>query len=186
MATLTLSESSPTNTTLVDPYGKFGLQVSTPCRFTKEITTIKRNGQILATVKWATFGGSELAMGGISAPLNDVFPKSSILSDLIILRMKNLSSRVFTTASGEKLKWKYKSKLECVSPDSGLPLATYNYKILGGIRNKKSTLEISPNARHLIDIIVVTWVIYEKKARDNGIAEGVSSGVEAAVSASTA
>ncbi|GAB1525815.1 hypothetical protein RhiTH_008981 [Rhizoctonia solani] len=31
---------------------------------------------------------------------------------------------------------------------------------------KKATLDISPNAMHLLDILVVTWVIMAKKSVD--------------------
>ncbi|KAF8671162.1 hypothetical protein RHS04_08450 [Rhizoctonia solani] len=96
-------------------------------------------------------------MGGITAPLKDVFPKAGPLS----------SSRVFTTANGEGLKWKEKSKLYCVSTYNDLTLATYNHKSLSAMfTGKKATLDISPNAMHLLDILVVTWVIMAKKSVD--------------------
>ncbi|CAE6451329.1 unnamed protein product [Rhizoctonia solani] len=95
-------------------------------------------------------------MGGMTAPLSDVFPRDGSLS----------TSRLFTTASGEKLKWTDKAKLQCVPIDSDVPLATYDYKHFASIRGKKSTLDISPNASHLTDILVVTWVIAEKKAQE--------------------
>ena len=89
-----------------------------------------------------------------------------------IVKLNNGSSRVFTTADGGRLKWKNKPKLQvldtlphpsllrthcllqCVSADSGLPLATYDHKLFAGIRNKNSTLDISPSAAHLTDILV--------------------------------
>ncbi|CAE6440026.1 unnamed protein product [Rhizoctonia solani] len=166
MSTLTLSRSSPTNTTLTDSYGTVFYEVSTPLSLCDEITTIKRNGQVLAIIKWRVFEGSQLTMGGMTAPLSDVFPKSGILSN----------SRVFTTASGERLKWKCDSKRECVSADSGLPLATFKSRLFGSIGGKKSTLEISPNATHLLDILVVTWVIIEKKREDRKVIEAVIDG----------
>ncbi|EUC65582.1 ATP11, putative [Rhizoctonia solani AG-3 Rhs1AP] len=175
MTTLALSRSSPTNNTLTDDYGTVTYDVSTPFSLRSSTTTIKRNGQVLAMIKWGVFGGSELTMGGVSASLNDVFPRTGKLS----------SFRVFTTADGERLKWKYKSTLQCVSADSGLPLATYNHKLFAGIRNKKSTLDISPNAAHLTDILVVTWVIAEKKAQDErSAASSAGSSAAAASSAS--
>ncbi|CAE6472599.1 unnamed protein product [Rhizoctonia solani] len=174
MTTLALSRSSPTNNTLTDHNGTVTYDVSTPFSFRNSTTTIKRNDQVLAIIKWGVFGGSELTMGGMSAPLNDVFPRAGKLS----------SSRIFTTADGERLKWKYKSKLKCVSPDSGHSLATYDYKLFAGIRNKKSTLNISPDATHLTDILVVTWVIAEKKAQDERSAASSSGSGAAAVAAS--
>ncbi|CAE6440023.1 unnamed protein product, partial [Rhizoctonia solani] len=136
-------------------------------------TTIKRNGQILAIIKWGVFSRGELTMGGMTASLSEVFPRSGALS----------SSRVFTTANGERLKWKDKSKLKCVSADGGL-LAEYNPKHFAAIGGKISALEISPNATHLTDILVVTWVIAEKKAQENRSA--AASGASAASASSAA
>ncbi|KAG8687525.1 hypothetical protein FRC11_007083, partial [Ceratobasidium sp. 423] len=55
-------------------------KVSTPHRFGGGTTTIKRNGQTLATVKWGVFGSGELTMNGMTASLSEVFPKAGILS----------------------------------------------------------------------------------------------------------
>ncbi|KAG8685993.1 hypothetical protein FRC11_009724 [Ceratobasidium sp. 423] len=103
-------------------------------------------------------------MGGRTAPLSDVFPKSGMLS------------KVFTAVSGERLKWKSDSKRECVSADSGLPLATFKPTLFGAIGGKKSTLDISPNATHPIDILVVTWVIIEKKREDRKVIKAIIDG----------
>ncbi|GAB1528046.1 hypothetical protein RhiTH_011237 [Rhizoctonia solani] len=158
MTTLTITKSSdPINTLLVDLSGHLTYEAKTPFSFTKDITTITRNGQVVASIKWGTFGENKLTMGGITAPLKDVFPKAGPLS----------SSRVFTTANGEGLKWKEKSKLYCVSTYNDLTLATYNHKSLSAMfTGKKATLDISPNAMHLLDILVVTWVIMAKKSVD--------------------
>ncbi|CAE6346426.1 unnamed protein product [Rhizoctonia solani] len=155
MTTLTISKSSdPMNTMLTDLSGHLTYEAKTPFSFTKDITTITRNGQAIASIKWGLFE-NKLTMGGITASLNDVFPKAGILS----------SSRVFTTANGEGLKWKSKSEIYCVSTYNDLTLAKYNQKTLSGMfTGKKATLDISPNAMHLIDILVVTWVIVAKKA----------------------
>ncbi|KDN46387.1 hypothetical protein RSAG8_04331, partial [Rhizoctonia solani AG-8 WAC10335] len=112
------------------------------------------------------FGSGELTMGGMTASLSNVFPKAGMLSN----------SRVFTTASGERLKWKDKSKLSCVSDDTGKPLATYNRKSFAALRSKKSTLDISSNGTHFTDILVVTWVLAEKKAQDRRRSGGDGDG----------
>ncbi|CAE6457372.1 unnamed protein product [Rhizoctonia solani] len=120
--------------------------------------------------------GSELTMGGKTASVSDVFPSAGKLS----------SSRIFTTADGEGLKWKDRSKLYCVSTNDGSSVATYNHrKLSSAFSGKKATLDISPNATHLADILVVTWVIAAKKAQDrSAAATSGSSGASASVAAS--
>ncbi|KAH7330713.1 hypothetical protein B0J17DRAFT_162307 [Rhizoctonia solani] len=173
MTTLTLSKRSPTNNTLTHSDGTV-YEVSTPFRFGSRTTTCRKNGQVLATIKWPTSGKNEVTMGGMTAPLSDVFPGDGNLS----------TSRLFTTASGEKLKWIDKSKLQCVPVDSDIPFATYDYKHFASIRGKKSTLDISPNASHLTDVLVVTWVIAEKKAQEARRTAASSGGASVSTAAS--
>ncbi|KAF8761319.1 hypothetical protein RHS01_00360 [Rhizoctonia solani] len=111
--------------------------------------------------------GDDLTMNGETASVSDVFPSAGKLS----------TSRIFTTANGEGLKWKDKSKLHyCVPLNDGSPIATYNHKKLSSaFTGKKATLDISPNATHLTDILVVTWVIAAKKSQDRSSAAAASS-----------
>ncbi|CAE6426070.1 unnamed protein product [Rhizoctonia solani] len=102
MTTLALSESCPTNTTLTDPYGTVVYEVFNHGFSGNKITTIKRNGQILALVKWSTFGESKLTMGGMTAPLNDVFPKTSVLSETGAKDVDELRERVRRELQAEK------------------------------------------------------------------------------------
>ncbi|CAE6438162.1 unnamed protein product [Rhizoctonia solani] len=155
MTTLTVSRSSPRNTTLTDLYGNVAYEVSTPFRLGPSTTTITRNGQVLATVRWGMLG-DDLTMSGKTASVSDIFPSAGKLS----------TSRIFTTANGEGLKWKDKSKLYCVSTNDGSSIATYNHKKLSSaFTGKKATLDISPNAAHLTDILVGAKDVDELRER---------------------
>ncbi|KAG9126336.1 hypothetical protein FRC07_003857 [Ceratobasidium sp. 392] len=154
--TYTLSKTSPTNTTLTGPDGTVVWEVTTPFKLHDSVTTITRQGQTTATIQWKVFGKSTLTMNGQTNPFNVVMPRPKAMS----------TSRVYTTADGQKFKWKDSKKLYCVSEDTGLNLATYYRNSLYLLSSKKSTLDISSTGAPFADILVVTWVIMEKKARD--------------------
>ncbi|KAF8594641.1 hypothetical protein BDV93DRAFT_549157, partial [Ceratobasidium sp. AG-I] len=167
MTTYTLSKTSPSNTVLMDPEGNEIYKVSTPYRLGKLETTVSRQGETIATIQWKLFARSTMTMGGTTRPLHEVFPRAS----------KWTTSRIYTTSDGRRLKWKDEAKLYCVNPDTGINLATYYYTAFWGFRKKKSTLDIASDVSDLSDIIVVTWVIAENRARDRRRAQrGAASG----------
>ncbi|KAH7329779.1 hypothetical protein B0J17DRAFT_771967 [Rhizoctonia solani] len=88
--------------------------------------------------------------------VSEWFPRSNMLA----------TSRVCTTASGEKIKWRGTQQLSCISPDTGLQLVTYDRVRHRPFRRWESTLNVSPSAMGIIDDLIVTWVIAEKKARE--------------------
>ncbi|CAE6409273.1 unnamed protein product [Rhizoctonia solani] len=165
MTTYILSRTSPTNTTLSSPEGLAVYEISTPDILGPSQTTIKRGGNVIATIQWNLVKGSTITMSGKTNPIDEVFPRSGTLS----------MSRIWTTSSGEQFKWKDSAKLYCVSVESGLNLATYDRTYFSLFRDKKSTLDISSNAAHLVDDLVVTWVIAEKKARNRRRSQSVGS-----------
>ncbi|KAG9104697.1 hypothetical protein FRC06_000084 [Ceratobasidium sp. 370] len=95
-------------------------------------------------------------MNGNTSTIKEILPRSKRFS----------TSRVYTSADGQKFKWKDGRTLHCVSIDTGLHLATYYRNPFYLVSSKKSTLDISSNGTLFTDILVVTWVIVEKKARD--------------------
>ncbi|CAE6505781.1 unnamed protein product [Rhizoctonia solani] len=165
MTTYILSRTSPTNTTLANPEGVVIYEISTPDILGPSQTTIKRGDTVIATIQWNLVKGSTISINNKTSPIDEVFPRSGTLS----------MSRVWTTANGEQLKWKDSAKLYCVSVETGLNLATYDRTYFSLFRDKKSTLDISADAAHLIDDLVVTWVITEKKARNRRRSQSVGS-----------
>ncbi|CUA74369.1 hypothetical protein RSOLAG22IIIB_11157 [Rhizoctonia solani] len=173
MTTYTLSRTSPKNTVLTDPEGKEVYEISSKYHLGGSETTVKRGDQVLATIHWKLFLRSTITWDGQTTKINEIFPRSRRLS----------LSRIYTTPSGEKFKWKDKARLYvrnsglsravsqlrlylCVSVDTGLNLATYERVHFRYFRDKKSTLDITSAGAHLADALVVTWAIAEKKARD--------------------
>ncbi|CAE6424586.1 hypothetical protein RSOLAG22IIIB_06798 [Rhizoctonia solani] len=158
MTTYTFSSNSPRNTVLTDREGNVAYKISTPFTLKNITTTITRadESNIIAVVHWNIKHKNEVTINGITQRINDVFPKTKALG----------RSRVYTTPNGERFKWKNVIKLYCVSEPTGLNIATYYKKLFGGLREKKSTLDIAPDALHLSDLLVVTWAIMEKEGED--------------------
>ncbi|CAE6452730.1 unnamed protein product [Rhizoctonia solani] len=158
-----MTTTSPTNTTLSSHEGTVVYEVSTPDILGPSQTTIKRGESVIATIQWNLVKGSTITINGKSSTIDEVFPRSGALS----------TSRIWTTSNGEQFKWKDSAKLYCVSMESGLNLATYDRTYFSLFRDKKSTLDISANASHLTDDLIVTWVIAEKKARNRRRSQSV-------------
>ncbi|CUA68541.1 hypothetical protein RSOLAG22IIIB_03579 [Rhizoctonia solani] len=129
-------------------------------------TTIKRGETVIATIQWNLVKGSNISMNDKTSAIDEVFPRSGALS----------MSRVWTTTTGEQLKWKDSVKLYCFSVETGLNLATYDRTYFSLFRDKKSTLDISADGTHLTDDLIITWVIAEKKARNRRRSQSVGRG----------
>ncbi|QRV76842.1 hypothetical protein RhiJN_19687 [Ceratobasidium sp. AG-Ba] len=156
MTTYTLSKTSPTNTALIDPSGTTVYEVTTPFKLQDRSTTITREGQTVATIHWKVIGKSTFTIGDRTSTIDAAFPRTKALS----------LSRIYTSDTGHKFKWKAGSKLYCISEETGLNLATYYRNPFYLITAKKSTLDISASGAPFADELILTWVIMEKKARD--------------------
>ncbi|KAG9089864.1 hypothetical protein FRC07_012240, partial [Ceratobasidium sp. 392] len=95
-------------------------------------------------------------MNDQTTPLDVMLSKPSLMS----------TSRVYTNIDGQKLRWKDGNKLYCISEDTGLNLATYYENPFCLLSGKKSTLDISSSGAPFADVLVVTWVVMEKKVRE--------------------
>ncbi|CAE6432580.1 unnamed protein product [Rhizoctonia solani] len=155
MATYTFSRDSPRNTVLTDADGNIAYKISSPFAFKNFTTTITRANEsdVVAVIHWSLLNKDKITMNGVTQNINDVFPRSKKLG----------TSRVYTTAAGEQFKWKYTTRLYCVSKPSDLNIATFYQSILSGIGGRRSTLDINQSALHLSDILVATWVIMQKE-----------------------
>ncbi|KAG9126335.1 hypothetical protein FRC07_003856 [Ceratobasidium sp. 392] len=92
-------------------------------------------------------------MNGKTSAIKEIMPKPKMLS----------TSRVYTAADGQKFKWKDSKKLYV---NTGFHLATYYRNSFYLLNSRKSTLDISSTGAPFADVLVVTWVVAEKKARD--------------------
>jgi hypothetical protein len=84
------------------------------------VTTISREdeSEIVATIHWNIVNKNTITMNGKTQNIDEVFPKSKALSRYLDSpspshsEYRNVSrSRVYTTADGEKFKWKNTIKL---------------------------------------------------------------------------
>ncbi|EUC65699.1 ATP11, putative, partial [Rhizoctonia solani AG-3 Rhs1AP] len=98
-------------------------------------------------------------MNGKTTKINEVFPRPKKLS--------NPSSRVYTMRDGYQFQWKGLDMIYAVNVKTDLNVATYYQNKMYLINDKKSALDIAAGAStELTDALVVTWALYEKKARD--------------------
>ncbi|KAH7330609.1 hypothetical protein B0J17DRAFT_678802 [Rhizoctonia solani] len=120
--------------------------------------TVMRGEELIATIHWKWFERSMLTMNGRTTNIGDVFPRPKKLS----------SSRVFTMPDDYQFKWKGVDRIYAVNVETGLNIATYYQNKMHLVSGEKSTLDIAAGAStELSDALVVTWAIYEKKARDS-------------------
>ncbi|CAE6448653.1 unnamed protein product [Rhizoctonia solani] len=119
-------------------------EISSKYHLGRSETTIKRGDQLLATIHWQVFSTSTITWNGQTTKIKEIFPRSRMLS----------VSRIYTTPGGEKIKWKDKARLYCVSVDTGLNLATYERVHFRYFRDEKSILDITSAGSHLADELV--------------------------------
>ncbi|ELU41024.1 hypothetical protein AG1IA_04958 [Rhizoctonia solani AG-1 IA] len=138
--------------------------ISTPFRLGGTQTTITHEGRVIATIQWNFFKKDTVTMDDRTSTVKEVFPKMKLLS----------TSRTYTTLSGERFKWKGTNKLRCISVETHSTLAIYERTIFSRVRKKPHVLNILPNADYLTEVLIVTWVIAEKKARSRRRTGGVA------------
>ncbi|CUA71406.1 hypothetical protein RSOLAG22IIIB_04621 [Rhizoctonia solani] len=96
-------------------------------------------------------------MNGKTTKISEVFPRPKKMSN----------SRVYTMPDGYQFQWKGLDMIYPVNLETELNIATYYQNKMYLVNNKESTLDIAAGAStELTDALVVTWAIYEKKARD--------------------
>ncbi|CEL55717.1 hypothetical protein RSOLAG1IB_01729 [Rhizoctonia solani AG-1 IB] len=161
--TYTLSRGSPTNTVLNGPPGTAEYVISTPFRLGGTQTTITQEGRVIATIQWNVFKKDTVTIDDRTSTVKEAFPKMKLLS----------TSRTYTTLNGERFKWKGTNKLCCISVETHNTLAMYERAIFSRVRKKPHVLTISPIADYLVEVLIVTWVIAERKARSRRRSGGV-------------
>ncbi|CAE6506822.1 unnamed protein product [Rhizoctonia solani] len=157
MTTYTLSKTSPTRTNLLDPEGNIVYKISSPVTPANSDVTIRRGEEIIAVIHWKWFERSTLTMYGRTTKIGEVFPRPDKWSN----------SRVFTMPDDYQFKWKGLDRVYAINLETDLNIATYYQNPFYLVSKKKSTPDIADGAStELADALVVTWAIFEKKARD--------------------
>ncbi|KAH7330608.1 hypothetical protein B0J17DRAFT_157878 [Rhizoctonia solani] len=132
-------------------------KLSSPVTMGNSDVTIVHGEEVIAIIHWKWFKRSTLTMNGIMAKINEVFPQPKKMSP----------SRVYTMSDGYQFKWKGVNMVYAVNLETGLNVATYYRNGMYLTNTKKSMLDIAAGAStELTDALVVTWAMYEKKARD--------------------
>ncbi|KAF8680501.1 hypothetical protein RHS04_03917 [Rhizoctonia solani] len=158
MTTYTLSETSPKRCDLTDPDGNIVYKLSSPVTLGNSDVTISRGDEVIAIIHWKWFERSTVTMYGKTTTIGEVFPRPKKLSN----------ARIFTMPDGYQFKWQGLDQIYATNVENDINVATY-YKnpMYYFNEKKKSTLDIAAGASmELTDALVVTWAIYEKKARD--------------------
>ncbi|CAE6530067.1 unnamed protein product [Rhizoctonia solani] len=157
MTTYTLSQTSPKRCDLTDPKGNVVYKITSPVTPGNSDVTIMRGDKIIAVIHWKWFERSTLTMNGKTTKISEVFPRPKKMSN----------SRVYTMPDGYQFQWKGLDMIYPVNLETELNIATYYQNKMYLVNNKESTLDIAAGAStELTDALVVTWAIYEKKARD--------------------
>ncbi|CAE6425575.1 unnamed protein product [Rhizoctonia solani] len=157
MTTYTLSETSPERCNLMDPEGNIIYKISSPVTMGNSDVTIMRGEEVIAVIHWKWFEQSTLTMNNRTTELDEVFPRPKKMSP----------SRVYTMPDGSQFKWKGADMIYAVNVETRLNVATYYRSRMHLINSKKSMLDIAAGAStELTDALVVTWAIYEKRAKD--------------------
>ncbi|CAE7148978.1 unnamed protein product [Rhizoctonia solani] len=160
MTTYILSQTSPKRCDLTDPEGNVVYQISSPVTLGNSDVTIMRGDELIAVIHWKWLEPSTLTMNGKTAKINEVFPRPEKLSLSVL-------SRVYTMPDGYQFRWKGLDMVYAVNVETDINVATYYQNKTYLVTDKKSTLDIAAGAStELTDALVVTWAIYEKKARD--------------------
>ncbi|CAE7233817.1 unnamed protein product [Rhizoctonia solani] len=158
MTTYTLSETSPKRCNLTDTEGNVVYKISSPETLGNSDVTIMRGEELIAIIHWKWVERSTLTMNGKTTKINEVFPRPKKLS----------TSRIYTMSDGYQFQWKGTDQIYAINVENDLNIATYYENKTHLVNDKKSTLEIAAGlSTELTDALVVTWAIYEKKARDN-------------------
>ncbi|KAL5640576.1 hypothetical protein ACGC1H_001149 [Rhizoctonia solani] len=157
MTTYTLSHTSPKRCELMDPEGNIVYKIFSPATPGNSDVTITRGDEVIAVIHWKWFERSTLTMNGKTTKINEVFPRPK----------KIFNSRVYTMPDGYQFQWRGLDMIYAVNVQTNLNVATYYQNEMYLINEKKSTLDIAAGvSTELVDVLVVTWVLYEKKARD--------------------
>ncbi|EDR10699.1 uncharacterized protein LACBIDRAFT_315364 [Laccaria bicolor S238N-H82] len=116
----------------------------------------------LAEVEYKRFTPSRIRYGGDDLLTSEYFRKTKEWGDLG-------KGRIFTGPDGKEYKWKLGMRVpELVTNDrSERPVAIYRRGRIGVVREARPpSLEILPEAEHMVDLIVVTFVYIEKLRMD--------------------
>jgi len=157
-------------------------QANTPFGLVHRKTSIRRvvphvgPGDLVAEIQWAAIAlrSSKVTYRGVSIEMKDLLDRPHFFS----------TSRVFTGHDGRQYKWKHRAnKFELFDVLTKTPLAESHrrkYGIIGPSR--KLNVDISPQATHMLDDIIVTFIIVAEERRKNDRSRSTASNAAVAPS----
>jgi len=174
---ISFRNNDPTNTSVVDTNTGAPLyEIETPRSFFKSRTTTIRRiyqqgspSRVVSQIKWSTFSPDLVSVDGNQwTKVNSFLVKGGIFSE----------SRTFVTVDGAEYKWKSKSdKFTLVERGSRTVVArSHRHIIPGWILNPFAprpdmSIDIMPSAVSILDIVVLTFIIMEKKRQERSRAD---------------
>ncbi|KAG9308015.1 hypothetical protein JVU11DRAFT_12666 [Chiua virens] len=172
---LTLSSESVRNTVFTDERGLPVFKSTTPFRLGVRTTTISRQAtptwsdespgmdpdliEVAGRIDWHCFGSSIFTIGGTTLESNVFLPRHGFFG----------RKRTFTGQDGRRYRWDMHSRDVVLSLDdsSRTQIARYHRASLGIIgKRRHATLEIAPQAEHMLDLVILTFIYVEKLRMD--------------------
>ncbi|KAG9312378.1 hypothetical protein JVU11DRAFT_6755 [Chiua virens] len=189
---LTLSSESVRNTVFTDERGLPVFKSTTPFRLGVRTTTISRQAtpdespgmdpdliEVAGRIDWHCFGSSIFTIGGTTLESNVFLPRHGFFG----------RKRTFTGQDGRRYRWDMHSRDVVVSlyladfwldghihmfisqlsldDSSRTQIARYHRASLGIIgKRRHATLEIAPQAEHMLDLVILTFIYVEKLRMD--------------------
>ncbi|KAF8510233.1 hypothetical protein BU17DRAFT_70142 [Hysterangium stoloniferum] len=125
-------------------------------------------GDLVAEIQWSAtaLGSSKVTYRGVTIEMKSLLERPHFLS----------TSRVFTGRDGRQYKWKYTAnKFELFDVLTNALLAEshrYKYGLTGPSR--KLNVDISPQATHMLDDVIITFIIVaeERNLNEDGYTTG--------------
>ncbi|GJE88089.1 hypothetical protein PsYK624_041720 [Phanerochaete sordida] len=184
---LVLSHNSPTNTELSTSDGRVLYSISTPNKWTGRTTKLFKynlsNGGFnpaggsheLARIHWHSWRHSQLIYDGQMIDFDSFLHTTRMLSN----------SRAFVGPDGKSYKWTttWRSCHLVVDEKNGATVADLKQKNLLGT---KAVLEVDAAVLHMLDLVVITWIYFEKKRREDQTNQASAAASAAAASSAAA
>ncbi|KAI9567866.1 hypothetical protein HD554DRAFT_2104178 [Boletus coccyginus] len=165
---LTLSSQSVRNTVFTDEHGLPVFKSDTPFSLGFRTTTISRQTsnttmedpiEVMGRINWRYFGSSIFTIGGTRLESNAFLPRHGFFG----------TKRTFTGPDGHHYRWDMHTRDVTLSLDdaSQTEIARYHRATLGIIGKRRSAyLEIAPQAEHMLDLVILTFIYVEKLRMD--------------------
>ncbi|KDQ54824.1 hypothetical protein JAAARDRAFT_350496 [Jaapia argillacea MUCL 33604] len=160
---LTLTNDSPLRTILLDDHNIPQYKISTPLTLFRSTTTITRcttgKDEELARIQWHTMRNSRILFQGQILDVGDFFKRKGRLS----------RDRKFNAPDGQEYEWVTQLRgmelIQTTHPKTAIAcFKEHTLNIFSS--NHNAQLDIYPAGRHMVDLIITTFVYVEQKRRE--------------------